>query len=57
MEMPAGTGRHSRRKKRLLSAEGAVLLVLLILVTAFYHIPRCTFHTDTGIYHAQAIRM
>jgi hypothetical protein len=42
-------------KKRLLSAEGP-LLVLLVLVTAFYT-SRGTFHTDTGIYHAQAIRV
>lgn len=44
-----------RIQQILLSAEGP-LLVCLILITAFYT-SRGTFHTDTGIYHAQAIRI
>lgn len=48
-------GMLSELMKLLLSAEGP-LLVLLVLTTAFYT-SRGTFHTDTGIYHAQAIRV
>jgi hypothetical protein len=49
--------RDSLRKIRVLfcSPEGAALLFLIIL-TAFFT-SRGEFHTDTGIYHAQAIRI
>ena len=42
-------------KKRFRSKEGVVCLVI-VLVSAFYA-SRGNFHRDTGIYHAQAIRI
>ena len=42
-------------KKRFRSKEGVVCLII-VLVSAFYA-SRGNFHRDTGIYHAQAIRI
>ncbi len=42
--------------KKVFSGKSAVIFCILILGAAFFT-SRGTFHTDTGIYHAQAIRL
>ena len=42
-------------RKRFRSKEGVVCLII-VLISAFYA-SRGVFHRDTGIYHAQAIRI
>ncbi len=42
--------------RKIFSGKKAVIFVMIILAGAFFT-SRGTFHTDTGIYHAQAIRL